>query len=65
MASNVAPCMTVDTSSAGARNWRYGTPWRDSVFAWFTYDPRPMPIAIRNRTGWAKLPKIEPRQVRR
>ena len=27
-------------------------------------DPRPIPIATRNRTGWAKLPKIEPRQVR-
>ena len=24
--SNAAPCMTVDTSSAGARNTMYGTP---------------------------------------
>ena len=65
MASNVEPCITVDTSSAGARNWRYGTPCSEAGFAWLTYDPRPMPIATRNSTGWAKLPKIEPRQVRR
>ncbi len=65
MASNTEPCITVDTSSAGARNCRYGTPWSDAGFALLTYDPSPMPIAIRNRTGWAKLPKIEPRQVRR
>ena len=65
VASNTDPCMTVDTSRAGARNWRYGTPWSEAGFAWLTYDPSPMPIATRNSTGCAKLPKIEPRHVRR
>jgi hypothetical protein len=57
--------MTVDTSSAGARNCRYGTPPIAALPAWSMYEPSPIPMATRNSTGWAKLPKIEPRHVRR
>jgi hypothetical protein len=57
--------MTVETSRAGARNWRYGTPPSAFVPPLSTYEPRPTPIATRNRNGCAKLPKIEPRHVRR
>ena len=63
--SNTDPCITDDTSSAGARNWRYGTPPSAVEPPLSTYEPRPTPIASRNRTGEAKLAKIEPRQFRR
>ena len=43
----------------------YGTPSSDAGLALSTYAPSPIPIATRNSTGWAKLPKIEPRHVRR
>ena len=65
MASNTEPCMTVDTSSAGARNWRYGTP-PSAAAPSRVHERRRARSPSRRGTGPAarKLPKIEPRQVR-
>ena len=49
VASNEAVCMAVAARRPGARKSRYGTPPSDALFD--TYEPRPRPIAVRNRTG--------------
>ena len=63
--SNAQVCITVEASNPGARNARYGTPPMAALPDLSTKVPRPTPIASRNMTGVRKLPKIEPRQVRR
>jgi hypothetical protein len=65
VASNTEPCITEDTSSAGASHWRYGTPPSASApLPASTKVPSPTPIASRNSAGWMKLPKMDPRHVR-
>ena len=61
--SKEALCIAVAARSPGARNTRYGTPPIAELFD--TYEPSPIPIAVRNRTGDRKDEMIDARYVRR
>src|SRR3954466_804612 len=61
--SNDADCIAVAGRSPGARNTMYGPP--PIAFGFETYEPSPMPIAARNKTGDRNDEKIEARNVRR
>src|SRR5260221_2705603 len=65
VASNAADCMEVAANRPGARNARYDTPPSEATEELDTYDPRPNPIAVRNRAGDRNEEKIDARKVRR
>ena len=65
VASKDAEFMAAAASSPGARNTRYEIPPRAAALSSSTYDPRPRPIAARNRVGVTNDVKMVERNVRR